>query len=117
MYEHIKQPLLPKNKFYLRMVRSCLLALIVLAVTLLFGTVGFRIAEHYPWIDCLLNSIMIMTGVGTLGVLNTSAGKLFTGFYSIVSTLVFFTILAIIFTPLLHRLMHKLHLDLEKDRQ
>ena len=114
MYEHIKQPLLPKEKFYLRMVRSGMLALVILLVTLLFGTIGFRICEHYSWIDCLLNSIMIMTGVGAVGILNTTAGKLFTGFYSLASTLVFFMILAIIFAPLLHRLMHKLHLDLDK---
>ena len=114
MYERIKQPLLPKGKFYLRMVHSCLLALAVLSATLLFGTIGFRVFERYSWIDSLLNSIMIMTGVGTIGMLNTNAGKLFTGIYSIVSSLVFFTSLAIIFTPLLHRLMHKLHLDLDK---
>jgi len=43
MYEHIKQPLLPKEKFYLRMVRSCLLALAVLV-----ASSRVVLGSHYP---------------------------------------------------------------------
>lgn len=114
MYEHIKQPLLPLNKFYQRMLRSIAVSMLLLLVTLAIGTLGFHATEHYSWLDSALNSIMIMTGVGTVGNIVTRAGKMFTGVYSIVSTVIFFTILAIIFTPVLHRLLHKLHLDLDR---
>jgi hypothetical protein len=114
MFEHIKQPLLPKKLFYLRMLRSVTVALLLLLVTVLIGALGFHLTEQYSWIDSVLNCVLIMTGVGTVGIINTSAGKIFTGIYSIFSTLIFFTILAIIFTPLLHRLLHKLHLDVDR---
>jgi hypothetical protein len=114
MFEHIKQPLLPKNLFYLRMLRSVAVSLSLLLITILLGTVGFHLIEKYSWLDSALNCVLIMTGVGTYGLINTVAGKIFTGIYSVFSTLIFFTILAIIFTPLLHRLLHKFHLDLER---
>jgi hypothetical protein len=114
MFEHYRQPLLPPQAFYLRMLRSIGVACLLLIITLLIGSITFRYIEHFSWIDAFLNCVLIMTGVGTVGIVNSPAGKIFTGIYSILSTLIFFTILAIIFTPLLHRLMHKFHLDIDR---
>ena len=114
MFEHYRQPLLPAKAFYLRMLRSIAASFLLLVATVLIGSVAFRYIEHFSWIDAFLNCVLIMTGVGTVGIVNSSAGKIFTGIYSIISTLIFFTILAIIFTPLLHRLMHKFHLDIDR---
>jgi sterol desaturase/sphingolipid hydroxylase (fatty acid hydroxylase superfamily) len=114
MFEHYRQPLLPRKVFYLRMLRSIAASFLLLVATVLIGTIAFRYIEGYTWIDSALNCVLIMTGVGTVGIVNSAAGKIFTGIYSIISTLIFFTILAIIFTPLLHRLMHKFHLDIDR---
>ena len=114
MFEHYRQPLLPRQEFYLRMLRSVAVSLLLLVATVLAGAAAFRIIEGFNWLDAALNCVLIMTGVGTVGIVNTAAGKIFTGIYSIASTLVFFTILAIIFTPLLHRLLHKFHLDIKE---
>jgi len=114
MFEHYRQPLLPRRAFYLRLLRSVIVSLMLLIATVLAGAIAFRYIEGFSWIDSVLNCVLIMTGVGTVGVTNTAAGKIFTGIYSVISTLIFFTILAIIFTPLLHRLLHKFHLDVDK---
>jgi len=114
MFEHYRQPLLGRQAFYRRMLRSIIISLLFLITTVLIGAVTFHYIEGFSWIDSALNCVLIMTGVGTVGIINTSAGKIFTGLYSIFSTLIFFTILAIIFTPLLHRLLHKFHLDIDK---
>ncbi len=113
MFEHYRQPLLTPRKFALRMAKS-VLALAFICATISIGIAAFHYTEKYSWIDCFLNSVLIMTGVGTVGVVNTTAGKILTGIFSLISTLVFFAVLAIIFTPLLHRILHKFHLDLEK---
>jgi hypothetical protein len=113
MFEHYRQPLLPRQKFLLRMARSVLVSLIILLATILGGTLSFHLIEGYSPIDAFLNSVMIMTGVGTVGTITTDAGKILTGIYSIISTLIFFTTLAIIFTPVLHRVLHRLHLDVD----
>jgi len=116
MFEHYRQPLLPSSDFLMRMLRCAILAFSLLVITLLIGTLVFHYAEHLYWIDALLNSVLIMTGLGLVSAINTGFGKLFTIFYALFSTLAFFSILAILFTPLLHRLLHRLHLDMESRR-
>ena len=117
MFEHYRQPLLPRHLFLRRLLRSIISALLLLVVTIFLGMISFHSIEGFSWIDSFLNSVMIMTGVGTVGIINTQSGKIFTGVYSLFSTLVFFTVLAIIFTPLLHRLLHRFHLDLDEKRR
>ena len=114
MFEHYRQPLLPPRKFAIRMAKNVLLSFGILLAIILIGTLSFHAVEGYSLIDSFLNSVMIMTGVGTIGILTTNAGKILTGIYSLTSTLVFFAVLAIVFTPLLHRLLHKFHMDIDK---
>jgi hypothetical protein len=114
MYEHYRQPLLPLKAFYRRLLRSLAFSFLLLSGTVLIGLTVFHYLEGFSATDAFLNCVLIMTGVGTVGDVNSTTGKIFTGVYAVLSTLIFFTILAIIFTPLLHRLLHKLHLDLEK---
>jgi hypothetical protein len=114
MLEHYRQPLLPRQKFLLRMVRSVMVSMGILLATVLIGTFSFNAIEGYSLIDAFLNSVMIMTGVGTVGMITTTAGKILTGVYSVISTLIFFMIIAIIFTPVLHRVLHRLHLDVDR---
>jgi len=114
MYEHYRQPILPVKAFYRRMLRSLGFSALLLIGTVIIGSAGFRLIEKFSWVDSFLNCLLIMTGVGTVGTVSTTSGKMFTGIYSVLSTLIFFTTVAIIFTPLLHRLLHKFHLDVEK---
>jgi hypothetical protein len=117
MFEHYRQPLLPKTAFFKRMLRCIAAALGLLTFNILVGTIVLYFAEHFSWMDAFLNSVLIMTGLGLVNVLNTPHGKLFTAFYALFSALVFYTTLAIIVTPLLHRLLHHLHLDIESKRR
>ncbi len=114
MYEHYRQPLLPIKAFYLRVLRGLGFSFLILAGMVLIGATAYHFLEDFGWLDSILNCVLIMTGVGTVGNMNSAGAKVFTVIYSVVSTLVFFTVLAIIFTPMLHRLLHKLHLDLER---
>ena len=92
------------------------MALGLLALTILLGTFVFHFTEHFSFLDAFLNSVLIMTGVGLVNGLNSSFGKLFTALYALLSTFIFYVTLAILFTPSLHRLLHRLHLDLEHQR-
>ena len=44
-------------------------------------------------------------------VLQTDAAKLFASFYALFSGLFFIGIMGFMLTPLIHRIMHKLHAD------
>jgi len=117
MFEHHQQPLLSKSAFFIRMLRCAMVTLALLILTLLIGIIFFHSTEHFSWIDSFLNSALIMTGLGLVNILNTCSGKLFTAFYALFSALAFYTILAIILTPLLHRMLHHLHLDIESKKR
>ena len=48
---------------------------------------------------------------GAGGMPQTSGGKLFAGLYALYSGLAVLIVAGIVFAPLLHRLMHRLHWD------
>ena len=120
MFEHKDKPLLSRSQFALRLVKNAGVGLAIIVVSLLVGMVGYHVFEGQPWIDAFANASMILSGMGPLGELKTSAGKLFAGFYALYSGLAIITITAIIFAPVIHRIMHKFHVpdeDDEKDRE
>jgi ion channel len=111
MFEHRKSPLLPDSAFLRRMARSLLLGSGVLAVALGIGMIGYHFLEHLSWLDAFLNAAMILSGMGPITPLQTSAGKLFAGCYALFCGLVFITVVGILFAPIAHRLLHKFHLE------
>ena len=111
IFEHKSQPLLSYSQFLKRMMRCALWSMLLGAVTILIGTVGYHAIEHQSYIDAMLNSVLIMTGLGLINNLQSVDGKLFTAFFALLSPVVFYSILAILFTPLLHRFLHGFHLD------
>jgi hypothetical protein len=54
---------------------------------------------------------MILTGMGPVNELHTVAGKLFASFYALFSGVVFITSVGVLLAPVLHRFLHKFHLE------
>ena len=111
MYEHRNQPLLSRPLFVRRVMRHALVALAVIAGSLLIGILGYRLAEGLSWLDSLLNASMILGGMGPADTLHTTAGKLFASFYALYCGVVFLVVAGILLAPIMHRLMHKVHLE------
>src|SRR6185295_19015508 len=115
MYEHRTEPLLPRPVFILRVLRHGALAFSLIAFSLLLGMTGYHVLEKLSWLDAFLNSAMLLGGMGPVNPLGTSAGKLFAGLYALNSGLVFITVAGVVSAPVLHRLLHRFHLDTEDD--
>lgn len=111
MFEPRRKPLLPRPAFYARVARSLALALAIVAVSLGIGMAGYHGFERLSWLDAFLNAAMILSGMGPVAAVQTTAGKLFAGCYALYSGLALITTLAVIFVPLFHRFLHKFHLD------
>ncbi len=111
IFEHKHQPLLPYTQFLRRMIRCAICALLLSIITISLGTIGYHFIEHQTCIDAMLNSVLVMTGLGLITEIKTLDGKLFTIFFSLLSPIIFYSILGILFTPLLHRFLHNFHLD------
>lgn len=112
-YEHRTDPLMPRTRFLLRLARSGALAVLLIGASLFLGILGYHSIEGLPWTDSLLNASMILGGMGPVDTLHTEGGKLFASFYALFSGIMFLTIAAILFAPVVHRLLHKFHLDVE----
>jgi VIT1/CCC1 family predicted Fe2+/Mn2+ transporter len=109
MYERHEEQLLPLEQFQRRVARHGLVGLMVVAGSLLIGTLGYHLLETMPWIDALLNAAMILTGMGPVTPLATTAGKLFAAAYALYSGIVFLVVTAILVGPFAHRLLHHVH--------
>ena len=115
MFEQKHEPLLPRVAFLARMGGSFGLTLLVVAVSLLMGSVGYHHFGNLSWIDALLNAAMILTGMGPVDQMTTTGGKLFATFFALYSGVAFLTMMAVILAPLMHRLLHTFHLGGEDD--
>ncbi|MFM7293423.1 MAG: hypothetical protein ACKO1K_01200 [Burkholderiales bacterium] len=54
---------------------------------------------------------MILSGMGPLAVPETTTAKIFSGVYAIYSGLMLVMSAGVVFGPLAHRFLHKLHAD------
>jgi len=114
MYEHQKQPLASREKFVRRLLKNGLIALMILAVSLAIGMLGYHYLEDLSWIDSLLNASMILGGMGPVNPLKTDAGKIFASFYAIYSGVVLLASVGVLVAPIFHRFLHHFHLAEDK---
>jgi hypothetical protein len=115
MYEHRSKPLLPIGRFYHRLARSAALGSAVVVSSLVIGMAGYHLFENLGWIDSFANASMILSGMGPLGELKTSAGKIFAGCYALFSGVAFLTSVGLFFAPVFHRFLHKFHIETAKE--
>ncbi|MCY7311015.1 MAG: hypothetical protein LH619_09565 [Chitinophagaceae bacterium] len=111
MYEHRKQPLATKATFHLRVLKNITIAIIIMAVCLIIGIVGYHYTDNIPWIDSLHSASMILSGMGPVVEIKSDTGKIFSSAYALFSGVVFITNAGVILAPAVHRIFHRLHLE------
>jgi ABC-type glycerol-3-phosphate transport system permease component len=110
-FEHRAQPVLSRQKFIRRLANSGLLALGVIAFSLLIGMLGYRILEDLSWMDAFLNAAMLLGGMGPVNAPASPGGKLFAGLYALYCGLVVILVAGILLAPVAHRILHKFHVE------
>jgi hypothetical protein len=114
MFEHRRRPLLSRAEFLGRQLRYTALSAALVIGSLALGALGYHETEALPWLDATLNAAMILTGMGPVDRMQTDAGKLFATGYALASGVLFVTTAAVLFAPLVHRFLHRFHLELEE---
>jgi hypothetical protein len=109
MYEHKAHQPIPRKRFVKRVLLHIVAAFALLLFSLLLGMAGYEYFEQLSWRDAFLNSAMLLGGMGPVNAPQTDGGKLFAGLYALYAGLTFLIGAGVVFTPILHRLMHKLH--------
>ena len=111
MYEHRSQPLLPRHRFIWRLVSSAGAALLLVGASLVVGLIGYHDLEGLGWTDAFLNAAMLLGGMGPVNSPATQAGKLFAGCYALYCGLLVIFIAGLLLAPVLHRVLHRFHVE------
>jgi hypothetical protein len=62
-------------------------------------------------VDALLNTTMLLGGMGPVNAPLSVAGKLFASAFALYSGLIFLVVAGLMAAPILHRLLHTFHWD------
>jgi hypothetical protein len=110
MYEHHKQPLASTKAFMRRVALNGLIALLLLMFSLGIGILGYHFLGKLSWIDSLLNSSMILGGMGPVDKMETDGAKIFASIYAIYSGVILLASVGVLAAPIFHRFLHIFHL-------
>lgn len=81
--------------------RNAFIMLVLLSVSLLIGTVGYRLTGGFSWMDSFLNAAMILTGMGPVHDPVGNGGKFFSAMFALYSGIIFLSSVAIFIFPVL----------------
>ena len=103
--------LLSWKQFKRHLMTYAVYAAALLAISLAIGVAGFHWLAGQPGLDALLNAAMLLGGQGPIGAIRGTAGKLFGAAYALYAGLVFIGAAAVALAPVIHRIVHRLHLE------
>ena len=115
--EHRKQKVVSLTRFFMRIGRYGLFSLLLIFISVGFGTLGYRHIGQLTWIDSFHMSCMILTGMGPVAEMHTIPAKIFSSLYALYCGVAFLSITAVFLTPIIHRLLHILHVEPDEDEK
>ena len=113
--EHRREKLISHGDFFRRMLRAVGVWFVLALCVLIIGMAGYCYFEGMSLPDAYVNAAMILSGMGPLGELKTTAGKIFAGSYAIFSGLVIVIATSFVLAPIFHRVLHHFHVETGKN--
>jgi len=113
-FEHRRQKVISRRGFAARMLIAIGLWFALTAVGLMIGIAGYAGFEGMSLVDAYVNAAMILSGMGPVSELKTTAGKIFAGSYAILSGLIIVIAAGIVLSPIFHRVLHRFHVETSK---
>jgi hypothetical protein len=110
-FEHSKKPLLDIKTYRRRQLLFLIYGILLILISLAIGVVGYKYFAELDWVSSFYNASMILAGMGPADVLNTNGAKIFAGCYSLFSGVIFLGTVAVMFAPMVHRFLHRIHLE------
>lgn len=110
-FENTSKPLLDARSFYQRQLKFVLYAFCFLAIFLGIGMAGYHFIGDLRWVSAYHNATMILSGMGEIDKMPNDSAKLFSGTYALLSGVVFLVTIAVMLSPIVHRFLHRMHLE------
>jgi hypothetical protein len=109
--EHRTEKVIPLSAFLVRLARYTFFALGLIMASVLIGVIGYHQFADLGWLNSFHMACMILTGMGPVAEMKTNGAILFSSFYALYSGLAFLSITAVFFAPIVHRVLHILHVE------
>lgn len=98
-----------------RMMRSVVIAVGIIGLSLFIGMWGYHRFGRMNWTDSFYNASMILSGEGPASdppLADLTALHMFAGFYALFSGVTFITMVGVLLAPAIQRFLHKFHLEI-----
>lgn len=114
-FENRKQKVASFPKFLKRIGRYSIFAIVLITFSVLLGTTGYHYFAKISWLNSFHMACMILTGMGPVVNIQDPGAIIFSSLYALYSGVAFLSITAVFFAPIIHRLLHILHVEEEED--
>ena len=111
----IPATLSPRDVFLSRVRRTGTYALALVVATLAVGMIGYHELEAISWLDAFHQSALLLSGMGPVLEMTSTAGKLFDGIYALFCGIILLAATGLLFAPVLHRILHRFHIEDSRD--
>jgi len=115
-FENVSEPLLEGHLFLKRQLKFTLIAFSFLALCLSIGMIGYHHFAGLEWVPSYHNATMILAGMGEIDKMPDDTAKVFSGSYALFSGVVFLSTIAVLFSPVVHRFLHIMHVEEPGDK-
>jgi hypothetical protein len=88
---------------------------VLVALSLVIGMAGYHWLAGFAWIDAFEDSAMLLGGMGPVGPVASSTGKIFAGVFALYAGLVFLLVTALVLTPVMHHVLHRFHWEMRSE--
>ncbi len=110
-FEHRSEKVASLPHFLLRMGRYIGFSASLILFSIVIGVIGYCNFGKLSILDGFHMSCMILTGMGPVVEMKTESAKIFSSFYALYSGVAFLSITAVFFAPVVHRVLHILHVE------
>ncbi len=115
--EHKKNKIISQKDFAVRLAKYSVFALILIIFSVSIGVLGYHYFANLTWIDSFHMSCLILTGMGPTNEMPSTSAKIFSSIYALYSGISFLTVSAIVFSPIIHRLLHIIHVEQDNSNE
>jgi hypothetical protein len=109
--EHRSEKVMPLSNFLIRLGQYMLFSSALIFVSLGIGIAGYSFYGDLNSLDSFHMASMILTGMGPVVEMKTASAKIFSSCYALYSGMAFLSITGVFLTPIIHRLLHILHVE------
>ncbi|MFN3347977.1 hypothetical protein [Pseudorhodoplanes sp.] len=114
--ERRSEHVIARRHFAARMGLALLIWAAITVTGLAIGMAGYAYFEGMGLVDSFVNAAMILSGMGVFDDLKHQSGKIFAGFYALLSGLIFLIATSFVLAPIFHRILHHFHVEGGRER-